>query len=202
MKTPHRLIIVYEVIYLNYGIYKGIRGASWQCLIDCNITSLPISVSQIMQHYNIDMIYDSNVGILLPHESGRIIVTDKQRIIIRDEQTRQRQRFTAMHELGHYLLGHLGETGELSRSQVKAPQEQEADMFAARVLMPACVLWAVDARTPQEIADLCNVSMQAAAYRAERLAVLRERNKFLTSPIERQVYQQCSGFIGKSNKKS
>lgn len=186
---------------MQYAIYKNVRNAAWQCLIDCDVKTLPVPVGDIVNHYG--LITVSGADLLHDGESGRIILLDDGPIIaIRDTEPKQRIRFTMLHELGHYLLGHLGETGELPRSQIKAPQEQEADMFAARVLMPACVLWAVDARTPQEIADLCNVSMQAAAYRAERLAILRERNKFLTSPIERQVYQQFSSFIGKSNKKS
>lgn len=186
---------------MQYAIYKNVRNAAWQCLIDCGIKTLPVPVGDIVNHYG--LITVSGADLLHDGESGRIILLDDGPIIaIRNTEPKQRIRFTMLHELGHYLLGHLGETGELPRSQIKAPQEQEADMFAARALMPACVLWAVDARTPQDIANLCDVSMQAAAYRAERLAVLRERNRFLTSPIERQVYQQFSDFIGKSNKKS
>lgn len=175
---------------MNYGIYKDIRGAAWQCLIDCKIDLLPVSVSQIMQYYSIDIIYNSKVEILQQNESGRIIIADKPRVIIRDEHTPQRQRFTVIHELGHYLLGHLGVQGELSRSCIKAPQEREADMFAARVLMPACVLWGLGVYEPQAIATICNVSLQAATYRAKRLEVLRKRNKFLTDPLERAVYNQ------------
>lgn len=182
---------------MNYGIYKGIRGAAWQCLIDCDIMSLPVSVSRIMRHYGIDMVYNGNVGILQPSESGRIIVTDKPRVVIRDEHPIPRQRFTAMHELGHYLLGHLGEQMELSRSDVKKPQETEADMFAVRVLMPACVLWGLDLHSPAEIARACNVSMQAAERRARRMEELYARNMFLSDPLERKAFEQFKDFLKK-----
>ena len=184
---------------MNYGIYKNIRGAAWQCIIDCNIVSLPVSVSQIMQHYGIEMIYNSDTGILRPNESGRIIVTDKPRVIIRDEHPIPRQRFTAMHELGHYLLGHLGEQMELSRSDIKQPQEKEADMFATRILMPACVLWGLDLHTPTEIACACNVSMQAAERRARRMEELYARNMFLSDPLERKVFEQFKDFLKYNN---
>lgn len=68
-------------------------------------------------------------------------------------------------------------------------------MFASRLLAPACVLWALDARTPEEIASLCKISHQAAAFRAERMELLYRRGKFLASPLERKVYEQFSKFI-------
>ena len=184
---------------MNYGIYKNIRGAAWQCLIDCNIVSLPVSVGQIMQHYGIEMIYNSDTGILRPNESGRIIISDVPCVVIRDEHSPQRQRFTAIHELGHYLLGHLGARGELSRSDVKEPQETEADMFAARVLMPVCVLWGIGVESTEDIAKICNVSLTAADIRSRRLELLRSRGKFLSSQLERRVYDNFSEFIQNYN---
>ena len=68
-------------------------------------------------------------------------------------------------------------------------------MFASRLLAPACVLWALNARTPEEIAALCQISHQAAKFRAERMAILYERNRFLSSPLERKVYDQFKEFI-------
>lgn len=182
---------------MNYGIYKNIRGAAWRCLIDCNIVSLPVSVSQIMRHYGIEMIYNSDTGILQSNESGRIIISDVPCVVIQDEHSIQRQRFTAMHELGHYVLGHLGEQMELSRSDIRQPQEKEADMFAVRVLMPACVLWGLDLHSPTEIARICNVSMQAAERRAKRMEELYARNMFLSDPLERKVFEQFKDFLKK-----
>ena len=176
---------------MNYGIYKNIRGASWQCLLDCGIDALPVPVGVLAKHYGITMLYDSDVHILSANESGRLVFDNGSPLmIINNNQSVQRMRFTAVHELGHYVLGHLGESGALSRSHIKAPQEQEADMFAARVLMPACVLWGLGVYEPQAIATICNVSLQAATYRAKRLEVLRKRNKFLSDPLERAVYNQ------------
>ena len=75
--------------------------------------------------------------------------------------------------------------------------EREANVFASRLLAPACVLWALDARSPEEIAALCRISNQSAKFRAERMQKLYDRNRFLTSPLERQVYQQFSAFIAR-----
>ena len=75
------------------------------------------------------------------------------------------------------------------------PIEQAANVFASRLLAPACVLWALEARTPEQIAKLCQISHQSAAFRAQRMQLLWQRNKFLTSPLERQVYEQFRDFI-------
>lgn len=180
---------------MNYGIYKNARNASWQCLIDCQVLKLPIKVVQIAARY--DIVCRKSNKIDLCGASGEIKRENGEICIFTDEsQNDRRRRFTIMHELGHYLLGHLGDE-PLSRSEsdCKPEEEQAADRFAADMLMPACVLWGLDVHTPEDIARLCNVSMQAARIRAERMAVLYKRGKFLLSPLERQVYSAFGGFI-------
>ena len=61
--------------------------------------------------------------------------------------------------------------------------------------MPACVQWGLQLHTADDIARVCNVSQTAAQRRSERMAVLYQRNMFLTHPLERQVYQQFQDFI-------
>lgn len=78
------------------------------------------------------------------------------------------------------------------------PIEQEANVFAARILAPACVLWGINARTPEDIMRICNISREAAEYRAVRMIELYKRNKFLTSQLERRVYMQFQDYIAKN----
>jgi Zn-dependent peptidase ImmA (M78 family) len=101
------------------------------------------------------------------------------------------------HELGHILLGHVGEYHLVNRepSPHDDPIEQEANGFAARLLAPACVLWGCGASSAEEIAALCDISMAAARYRWERMQILLERDKFLRSPLERKVYKRFSKYI-------
>lgn len=186
---------------MNYAIYKSARNAAWQCLIDCKITELPVSVGQIVRHYGAKVVYNSDLDLLRDGESGRIVIRNGDAVIVvRDSEPPQRLRFTILHEIGHYLLGHLGAAGELSRDEVTSPDEQAADAFAARVLMPAVVLWAMGLQTADEIAVNCNVSKTAAEIRAKRLAVLRERGMFLSHPLERQIRQQFDDFIVENSK--
>ena len=134
--------------------------------------------------------------------SGMIrVVNGKLCMFVNNSQSVQRQRFTVLHELGHFKLGHLGNAPMLRNYEsIRTEEEQLADKFAADVLMPACVLWALNIHTAEEIVDLCNVSMQAANIRAERMKVLYGRNKFLSHPLERKVYSQFQTFINKVKK--
>lgn len=66
--------------------------------------------------------------------------------------------------------------------------------------MPAIVLKELNYITPQDIANICDVSLQSAEYRSKRLKELIERNKFYTSYLEQQVYINFKNFI--QNQKS
>lgn len=184
---------------MNYGIYKGARDASWRCLIDCNISELPVKPVQIARQYGLTckdsarFLQNGEIGKIIRRSSGDV------QILLRPDAPAPGKRFTVMHELGHYLLGHLGDE-PLSRSQstITQPEEYAAERFAVGVLMPACVLWGVGAFDAETIARFCNVSQEAAQRRSERLRLLRKRGKFLTSPLEQQVFQQFKDFIAKN----
>ena len=75
------------------------------------------------------------------------------------------------------------------------PHETAANQVAARILAPACILWGLNLCKPEEIAQVCDISKQAATFRAERMEILYQRAMFLTSPLERQVYEQFLPFI-------
>lgn len=180
---------------MDYGIYINTRNASWQCLIDCGAAELPVKPVRIAEHYRIEC--RSLVSESLDGKSGMLRMIDGVPCIFTNaSQSVTRRRYTIMHELGHFLLGHLGDA-PLSRSysSIRPEEEMAADRFAADILMPACVLWGLNIHTAEDIAKLCNVSMQAAQIRAERMEVLYQRDKFLSHPLERQVYQQFQNFI-------
>ena len=125
------------------------------------------------------------------------MIGDAMYIVIREGMNPGRTRFTVAHELGHILLGHVGKHSLVNRepSASDNPMEREANVFASRLLAPACVLWGCGAKTPDEIAELCNISRRAAEIRAARMEELLRRDKFLASPLERQVYEQFLPFI-------
>lgn len=67
--------------------------------------------------------------------------------------------------------------------------------------MPAIVLKEINYVEAQDIADVCNVSLQSARYRAERMQELLRKDKFNLSPLERQVYNNFKSFIENQIKK-
>lgn len=173
-----------------YDIYKLARDKSWTCLIESGAHRLPVSPVSVAKHYGI--VCHASPPKLLQGCSGLLrVIDDAPHIFVDSTHPAQRQRYTIAHELGHYLLGHLDDT-----SGVYDQMEYAAERFAADLLMPACVLWGLNIHTAEDIAQLCNVSLQAARIRAERMEVLYRRNMFLSHPLERQVYQQFRQFIG------
>jgi Zn-dependent peptidase ImmA (M78 family) len=184
-----------------YGVYKNVRNAAWQCLIDHKITTLPVDLIRIAAESGVVIRKNSEVHELYDRESGACILHNGQWYLIYDDTCIiGRRRFTIAHELGHIFLGHELINGRHGRSfNIRKPQsETDADVFAARLLAPACVLWALNLRTAEDVADVCCISAAAAKIRADRMRVLYDRQKFLTSPLERRVFDQFKDFILKN----
>lgn len=184
-----------------YGKYKSIRNAVWQALIDFKINSLPIFISDITEQLDIKTVDNKDVDILKKGERGvTICTTDCWYIIVDETEEFGTQRFTVAHELAHILLGHLL-VGKIRYRTfaVRSEQEASADMFAARLLTPACILHELQILTPEAISKLCCVSISCAKIRAERMAELEQRNKYYLHPLERQVREQFREFINSYN---
>ena len=182
-----------------YAIYKNIRNSSWQCLLDFELTSLPIDILKITRSAGIKVIRNSMVDDLLPGENGKAYFDGEQWIIIyNDLNPTELSRFTIAHELGHIFLGHeLTHTKYVQASGFTAKQksEEQADQFAIRLLCPACVLWGLDLHAPNEIAKHCKVDVKIASIRAKRMKILYAREKFLTAPLEKEVFDRFSFYI-------
>lgn len=103
-------------------------------------------------------------------------------IIVDDSDCITVQRYSIAHEIGHILMG-------------KDISEYEAERFAIDILAPACVLWGLDLHTAKDISETCNISISAGQIRAKRMEILYNRNKFLISSLERQVFEQFFEFI-------
>jgi len=92
-----------------------------------------------------------------------------------------RKRYTAAHELGHYLLGHGSEVIRCKPHEIEswAPtlrqDERDANTFAAELLMPRSVVQPLIATTPdfrqvEAMAKLCGTSLTASAVRLVELS--------------------------------
>lgn len=179
---------------MNYKDYQFSRDLAWRLLLDLQIRELPVSTFDVCRQLGIPIkLYDAPEG----EEGYSTIVGGRPIILVRAGGYPPRQRFTVAHELGHILAGHIGRYTLVNRepSAADKPIEQVANVFAARLLAPACVLWGCGVRSAENIQQLCQISRQAAEYRMARMRVLYERGRFLTSPLERAVYRQFAEYI-------
>ena len=185
-----------------YAKYKNVRNASWQAFIDFGIDKLPVSVNEIARKLDIKVIKNSEIHELEKGERGVTMeVNGKWYIVFDDSEPVPVCRFTVAHELGHILLGHTMYQKKKYRTFViRDEEEQEADMFAVRLLAPACVLHELQVFNADDIAKLCNISITSASFRAERMQELERRNKWYLHPLEREVYKNFENFINNYRK--
>lgn len=196
---------------MSYDDYKTARDMAWKILLECGIDALPVRPSVICDHYGW-VLADYHTGAssiallgleeLTKQTDGFCAVTKSHAYIFFDSTLPAgRQRFTIAHEVGHLVLGHVAPGGVTTVNREPAPGddpiERQANQFAARLLAPACVLHELGAITPEAIQRACGLSRQAAEFRAARMRELERRNRYYTSPLERQVLQQFASHIAR-----
>ena len=179
---------------MDYRKYQISRDLTWEVLLREGVCRLPVSTSKLCRSMGIHLLYGTTGE---GTDGYSTMVDGEMYIVIREGMNLGRTRFTVAHELGHILLGHVGTYTLVNRemSSTDNPIEREANVFASRLLAPACVLWGCGATTAGDIAELCGISQRAAEIRAARMVELIRRDKFLSSPLERQVYEQFLPFI-------
>lgn len=194
---------------MDYRDYQNARDAAWRILLDCNVECLPVDLNLICKtlgvrttsyRANPALIQRRNLSEIVARSDGLSFFAGDTPVVLYNETcTPERIRFTVAHELGHIVLGHVfpGSITTVNRepSPQDDPRETAANQFAARLLAPACVLWGLNLHTAEEIAQTCRISKQAAEFRADRMNELYSRNRFLTSPLERRIYQRFAPFI-------
>lgn len=183
---------------MNYKDYQNARDSVWQLLIDLDISELPINTVKVCAELGIKLHYYEPTD---ESDGMSCYINGVPHIFVSSAVSPERRRFTAAHEIGHVILGHVGKFELVNRepSPDDNPVEQAANVFASRLLAPACVLWGCNVRIADQIQELCKISRTAAEYKAKRLSELYKRNRFLTSPLEQKVYSQFGTFI-KQNK--
>lgn len=179
---------------MEYKKYMSARDLSWKILLDGGVCVLPVQVSALCRSMGIAVkLYGGEEG----SDGKSAIIAGQPLILVNRNKPVPRQRFTAAHELGHIMLGHVGEGMPAHRgmSPEDEAMEQEANVFASRLLAPACVLWGCGVRSAEDIVKLCDISRQAAEFRWQRFQKLQRRERFLTSPLEQRVFEQFRNYI-------
>jgi Zn-dependent peptidase ImmA (M78 family) len=117
--------------------------------------------------------------------AGAIDVKNKK-ILVNKQDTAERQLFTVAHELGHFVLNHNKEEDILYRSDTlnkpKDPLEQEANFFAASLLVPETMLENICneygfklVRDENKLAQVFGVSLTFMKYRLKHIIKNRIR---------------------------
>lgn len=171
------------------------KSTALHCLAECQVSALPINPVQILRYYGLSCKLVSNASLHGSPGEVRRVSSGKSVILVNADSTKEHQRFIILHEIGHYLMGHVfPATSKRSREE----SEQMADIFAAAVLMPPCVLCALHTDAPEDIAKLCGVTFAAALMGAGLVQDNKKRGAFwgqFIEPLERRVFVGFKKFL-------
>lgn len=140
--------------------------------------STPVPIEAIIAEIGLPLVYeplDDNVSGYIERANG------SYKIVVNSNHARTRQRFTAAHELGHYifhrdLLGegvgdnraYRTEGTRLVNANIRPVHERQANSFAANVLMPRHRLANVGTLSTATLAQMFEASPESMRIRLGR----------------------------------
>lgn len=198
----------------SYDNYKSARDRAWKILLRHRVSSLPVDVFDLCKKSGVLLCtYKKGYTTIQSFGLGRHMKNDGftvkingRYIIFYDDSVHPigRLKFTIAHEIGHIAMRHVLDSATAwNRGEEQAPnmQETQANVFASRLLAPACVLMELNIHTVDELQEVTGLSCLAAKIRLKRLDLLRDRNKFYLSPLERAIRSNFDTYIRKYNYK-
>ena len=185
-----------------YRRYQEARDAAWQALLLLPEKRLPVDAEALAREMGVEVLSRAEekdpalLSLLRQAGTGACVSLRAQgqwRVYLRKEQLSDSQRrFSVAHELGHLFLCHptrglapgvrAFESRENAGDLIEDPlslDDYAADIFAIRLLAPACVLHELRLDQLGPITALCGLPPRAAALRAERMELLNRRDAFL-----------------------
>lgn len=171
-----------------------VKSRAEQFCKENNINTCPVEIVKVCKENGLE-VFEEYLG---PDVSGMIVVDDKewegyntnQFISVNLAESAVRRRFSIAHELAHFVLHRNGSKlyahrDFLGKGTIKSRIEQEANYFAANILMPEELVkekveeikdnvWGVlpSFVLIREIADNFVVSESAAEVRLKQLGIL------------------------------
>lgn len=125
--------------------FKKAEQESKDILTTFGVDSPPVPLADIVSSYGLNIKYADFSSIPEGNKIAGFIDLETSNIYVNKDDSPNRQRFTIAHELGHYILHKDYVKDEekysvLLRVPLKdrdyAPEEQEANCFAASLLVP------------------------------------------------------------------
>jgi len=168
---------------LTYSKIEEIECITSDLLKECygNIGIVPpINLNLLIKSQNLII----KLGMFKEPDIDGVYDRNKKTIFLSIKSSRERQVFTAAHELGHHIL-HSHKSNEIFRREntpptdvTQKPEEAEANWFAASLLMPRELVLQLGGSegVPNIIAKRFGVSAAAAYYRLKNLGFIVEKN--------------------------
>ena len=182
---------------MNYKKRERIEQLVCDIYITCGIRTFPIDCKDVLAHYGLKAVdvqsyreRNPELYTLCLKCSDDAFLYRAKKLIVYHNKWYTRTRFSLMHELGHYLLGHVGASRE---------NEVQANYFASCILMPRPAIgW-------QDSADIRYLSgIFKTSYAAMEIAVtgyLRwfDRQKYAPmAPWDRKLQKWLSEGISEA----
>lgn len=164
---------------------EAVVGADWkkakakaaEVLKNYGLANPPVDPEAIAEAMGVDVVY-ANFSPTSKDRISGFIQFDPLRIVVNNDISPNRMTFTIAHELAHYLLHRewaqskayqvLPRQNDYARN--KPPEEQEADCFAAELLVPADMLNRYrEYASPRELARIFAVSEDVILNRFKSL---------------------------------
>ena len=141
------------------------------------ITSLPLNPAELAKKSGIRLVrystyLDKTGDTQLLCSDGVLLSNANPPIIVYNEKisSKGRQRWTLIHELCHYWLGH-------DASDKKT--EQEVERLTAALISPAVVLHLCGVKSAADVAEICGISSEAAKIRFDEIERKRRAGTFM-----------------------
>jgi len=161
----------------NKADFEKAERLAWETLVECKVNRPPVIAveiakqkGRIVEVAHLKQKYRQDVAGFIDPDTGVIVVNGEDSV--------SRRNFTVAHELGHIVLGHdiASEYTVLFRDSEKkknkSPTEQEADCFAANLLVPMSMLRECLERYPfatnRHLALFFGVSEEVIKWRRKR----------------------------------
>lgn len=192
--------------------FRGAYMTANNILVSSNLDSFPVRAKKIIRDYSCIPCYsykkarEYNLKMEdFGSKSAVLIEKDGKRIIFYNEkELKERQRFSMLHEYGHFKLNH---NLDVKDKEEYNAYEVEANYFAAQLLMPEQLIRQLQLRgiivTKEMIIELFGVSNEAAGKRLNTLCKQsirsdeeREFDDIIVNKFREWLNKQISSKIG------
>lgn len=146
---------------------------------DLNTVKLPINLNKIAEHYHLKI----KQGIFANDQIEGAFDRPSETIFLSEEDDFEKKNFTLAHELGHYKLHTelerdvftMHQLDDLLERQGKDTREDQADQFAASLLMPKQLveqMWEASNKNIETMAKIFGVPILVATFRLKVLHLI------------------------------